>query len=90
MVLGPSRILARPAIAPLHEVFGLACGVSLVPAMARAHRHDDVELVLPLGGTAVLEHAGARHELADGRAPCSGQDSPTGWPTTTTAWPSPG
>ena len=39
---------AEPA--PLHEVFGLACGLSLRPAMARAHRHDDVELVLPLGG----------------------------------------
>jgi AraC-like DNA-binding protein len=49
----------------LHEVFGLACGLSLVPAMARAHRHDDVELVLPLGGSAVLEHAGGRHELDD-------------------------
>ena len=52
--------------APLHEVFGLACGVSLVPAMARAHRHDDVELVLPQGGSAVLEHAGGRHDLTDG------------------------
>jgi AraC-like DNA-binding protein len=51
--------------APLHEVFGLACGLSLVPAMARAHRHDDVELVLPLGGSAVLEHAAGRHELGD-------------------------
>jgi AraC-like DNA-binding protein len=50
---------------PLHEVFGLACGLSLVPAMARAHRHDDVELVLPLGGAAVLEHAGGRHALGD-------------------------
>jgi AraC-like DNA-binding protein len=50
---------------PLHEVFGLACGLSLVPAMARAHRHDDVELVVPLGGAAALEHAGARHDLAD-------------------------
>lgn len=51
--------------APLHEVFGLACGLSAVPAMASAHRHDDVELVLPLGGGAVLEHAAGRHELAD-------------------------
>ncbi len=51
--------------APLHEVFGLACGLSLVPAMARAHRHDDIELVLPLGGAAVLEHAGRRHDLTD-------------------------
>jgi len=50
---------------PLHELFGLACGLSAVPAMARAHRHDDVELVLPLGGGAVLEHAAGRHELAD-------------------------
>ena len=31
--------------APLHEVFGLACGLSLQPSMARAHRHDDVELL---------------------------------------------
>jgi AraC-like DNA-binding protein len=52
-------------VAPLHEVFGLASGLSLVPAMARAHRHDDVELILPLGGAAALEHAGARHDLAD-------------------------
>jgi AraC-like DNA-binding protein len=50
---------------PLHEVFGLACGLSAVPAMSRAHRHDDVELVLPLGGGAVLEHAAGRHELVD-------------------------
>ena len=49
----------------LHEVFGLACDLSAVPAMARAHRHDDVELVLPLGGGAVLEHAAGRYELAD-------------------------
>ena len=63
----PSRILARPTtpVAPLHEVFGLACGLSAVPAMSRAHRHDDVELVLPLGGAAVLEHAAGRHELSD-------------------------
>lgn len=51
--------------APLHEVFGLACGLSLRPAMVRAHRHDDVELMVPLGGAAVLEHAGGRHLLAD-------------------------
>jgi AraC-like DNA-binding protein len=50
---------------PLHEVFGLACGLSLRPSMARAHRHDDVEVLLPLGGSAVLEHAGARHALPD-------------------------
>lgn len=50
---------------PLHEVFGLACGLSLRPSMARAHRHDDIELVLPRHGSAVLEHAGGRHELTD-------------------------
>lgn len=63
----PSRILAARSHhpAPLHEVFGLACGLSAVPAMSRAHRHDDVELVLPLGGAALLEHAARRHELAD-------------------------
>jgi AraC-like DNA-binding protein len=33
--------------------------------MARAHRHDDVELLLPLDGSATLEHAGERHELTD-------------------------
>ncbi|MCU0283958.1 MAG: helix-turn-helix domain-containing protein [Candidatus Nanopelagicales bacterium] len=66
MARDPSRILADNG-GPLHEVFGLACGLSLVPAMRRAHRHDDVELVLPRGGAAVLEHAGARHELADRR-----------------------
>jgi AraC-like DNA-binding protein len=49
----------------LHEVFGLACGLSLRPSMARAHRHDDVEFLLPLEGSAVLEHAGGRHELTD-------------------------
>jgi AraC family transcriptional regulator, melibiose operon regulatory protein len=54
------------ASGPLHEVFGLACGLSLVPAMGRAHRHDDVELVLPLGGSAVLEHAAGRYDLAEG------------------------
>lgn len=53
------------AVEPLHEVFGLACGLSLRPSMARAHRHDDVELVLPLDGSATLEHAGSRHELTD-------------------------
>lgn len=53
------------AVAPLHEVFGLACGLSLRPAMARAHRHDDIELILPLDGSAVLEHAGGRHELTN-------------------------
>jgi AraC-like DNA-binding protein len=51
--------------APLHEVFGLASGLSLRPSMARAHRHDDIELILPLDGSAVLEHAGGRHELSD-------------------------
>lgn len=54
------------AATPLHEVFGLACGLSLSPAMERAHRHDDVELLLPRGGSAVLEHAGGRHDVAAG------------------------
>ena len=31
--------------------------------MSRAHRHDDVELILPIGGSAVLEHAAGRHEI---------------------------
>ena len=50
---------------PLHEVFGLACALSVQPSMARAHRHDDVELILPRDGSAVLEHAGGRHVLTD-------------------------
>ena len=45
----------RMTATPLHEVFGLACGLSLQPSMARAHRHDDVELILPLDGSAVRE-----------------------------------
>ena len=49
----------------LHEVFGLACGLSLRPSMARAHRHDDIDSILPLDGSAVLEHAGGRHDLTD-------------------------
>jgi AraC family transcriptional regulator, melibiose operon regulatory protein len=52
-------------VTPLPEVFGLACGLSAVPAMSRAHRHDDVELVLAIGGAAVLEHAAGRHTLVD-------------------------
>ena len=50
---------------PLHEVFGLACGLSLEPSMSRAHRHDDVEVILALNGAAVLEHASGRHVLQD-------------------------
>lgn len=56
--------MTRPG--PLHEVFGLACGLSLAPAMERAHRHDDVELLLPRGGAARLEHAGGRHDIPAG------------------------
>jgi AraC-like DNA-binding protein len=64
-----SRILASPRVdGPIHEVFGLACGLSAVPAMSRAHRHDDVEVVLPLGGGARLELSGSRHSLADREA----------------------
>jgi AraC-like DNA-binding protein len=58
-----SRILASLNDAPLHEVFGLACGLSTVPAMTRAHRHDDVEVVVSLGGGARLELSGSRHSL---------------------------
>jgi len=36
--------------------------------MARAHRHDDVELTLAMGGHAVMDHGGRRHEFADGTA----------------------
>jgi AraC-like DNA-binding protein len=51
-----SRIRATPAV---HETFGFACGLSLSPVMTRAHRHDDLEVLLPLHGTAVLDRAGA-------------------------------
>ena len=49
----------------MHEDFGFACGLSATPTMARAHRHDDVELVLSLGGAATLEHGGRRHRVPD-------------------------
>ncbi len=49
----------------IHEQFGFACGLSAVPAMAIAHRHDDVEVLVTEGGGAVLEHGGRRLQLAD-------------------------
>ncbi len=49
----------------MHEQFGFACGLSAVPAMATAHRHDDVEVLLTEGGRAVLEHGGRRLRLTD-------------------------
>ena len=47
----------------LHEDFGFACGSSATPTMARAHRHDDIELVLAVGGAATMEHGGLRHQV---------------------------
>ncbi|MHA3838047.1 helix-turn-helix domain-containing protein [Terrabacter sp. AAH1] len=35
--------------------------------MARAHRHDDVELALPRGGSAVMEVAGTPYAVDEGR-----------------------
>jgi len=48
----------------VHEDFGFACGLSATPTMATAHRHDDVEIVLALGGAATMEHGGLRHQVA--------------------------
>ncbi|SFN91420.1 AraC-type DNA-binding protein [Geodermatophilus obscurus] len=59
---GPSRILAtplpEPLAGPVHEEHGLACRLSTRPVMRRAHRHDDVELALAVGGWVEHEHAG--------------------------------
>jgi AraC-like DNA-binding protein len=67
----PSRILAaslpEPLLAdPAHEEHGLACRLSTRPAMRRAHRHDDVELALAVGGWVEHEHAGRRQQVPDG------------------------
>jgi AraC-like DNA-binding protein len=63
----PSRILAEPLLrAPVHEEHGLACRLSARPVMPRAHRHDDVELALAVGGWVEHEHAGRRARVADG------------------------
>lgn len=61
-----SRILARPD--PVHEVHGLACRHSAVPVMARAHRHDDVEVALAVGGAVEHEHGGRRVRVPAGSA----------------------
>lgn len=64
---GPSRILAEPLLAgPVHEEHGLACRLSTRPVMRRAHRHDDVELALAVGGWVEHEHAGRRVRVSDG------------------------
>lgn len=68
---GPSRILAgsppEPLLAgPVHEEYGLACRLSTRPVMRRAHRHDDVELALAVGGWVEYEHAGRRQRVPDG------------------------
>ncbi len=67
----PSRILAgsrpEPLLAgPVHEEHGLACRLSTRPVMSRAHRHDDVELALAVGGWVEHEHAGRRVRVPDG------------------------
>jgi len=52
---------------PRDEQFGFACGLSAAPVMTRAHRHDDVELALALGGGFVMEHGGRPHLVEEGR-----------------------
>ncbi len=59
------HIHATPTPRTVHERFGFACGLSAVPAMAVAHRHDDVEVLVTDGGAAVLEHGGRRFRLTD-------------------------
>ncbi|MGS0685336.1 helix-turn-helix domain-containing protein [Nakamurella sp. GG22] len=49
----------------VHQQFGFACALSAVPAMATAHRHDDVEVLLSIGGAVVLEHGGRRRQVPD-------------------------
>lgn len=56
----PSGILA------VHEVHGLACRLSVVPVMRRAHRHDDVEIALAVDGWVEHEHAGRRSRVPAG------------------------
>ncbi|MGY1672584.1 helix-turn-helix domain-containing protein [Geodermatophilus sp. SYSU D00710] len=68
---GASRIRAgspaEPLLAgPVHEEHGLACRLSTRPVMRRAHRHDDVELALAVGGWVEHEHAGRRVRVPDG------------------------
>ncbi|SNS32108.1 transcriptional regulator, AraC family [Geodermatophilus saharensis] len=68
---GASRILAgsapEPLLAgPVHEEHGLACRLSTRPVMRRAHRHDDVELALAVGGWVEHEHAGRGVRVDDG------------------------
>ena len=58
-----SSQIAAPA---LHETFGFASALSSSPVMARAHRHDDVELVLSLGGTTVMDVAGTAYAVGPG------------------------
>jgi AraC-like DNA-binding protein len=60
MAANNSRIRATPGI---HETFGFASGLSLSPVMTRAHRHDDLEVLVPLHGAAVLDRAGAVHAI---------------------------
>ncbi|MFC4783363.1 helix-turn-helix domain-containing protein [Nocardioides sp. MAHUQ-72] len=64
MVARSSRILADGGVE--HQTSGFACGLSSSPAMARAHRHDDVEVVLSLRGTAVLDLAGTVFHVGPG------------------------
>ena len=52
---------------PRDERFGFACGLSASPVMTRAHRHDDVEMALALGGGFVMEHGGRPHLVEEGR-----------------------
>lgn len=88
MSTDPSRIRATT---PLEERFGFACGLSSVPVMARAHRHDDVEFTLPLGGRAVMDHAGTAYAVEAGRCAVFWAGLPhrladTGDPDVAVAW----
>ena len=63
MAAHSSRIAADGAV---HETFGFASALSCSPVMARAHRHDDVEIVLSLRGTTVLDLAGIAYGVGPG------------------------
>ncbi len=61
----PIAMPVTQAGSSIHEQFGFACGLSAVPAMAIAHRHDDVEVLVTDGGEASLEHGGRSLRLVD-------------------------
>ena len=63
---GPFAMKADAPPRAMNQRFGFACGLSATPAMTWAHRHDDVEVTLALGGRAIMEHGGRRYQLAYG------------------------